>query len=132
MSSEERNEYTPSGTTRRFFKTVYTACGLALTGSFMLIRCGKSEQQQAAEQAGTIAEKHDPADPCSDLSGISDNDIAVREKLGYVKESPLPDNQCQNCNLFLPQKEGQACGGCMLFKGPVYASGYCTYWAPKV
>jgi len=72
------------------------------------------------------------ADPCSDLSGVSENDIELRKKFAYVKESPIADNQCNNCNLFLPPKAGDKCGGCLLFKGPVYPSGYCTYWAPKV
>lgn len=71
-------------------------------------------------------------DPCDDLSGVSQNDIALREKLGYLKESPIEDNNCNNCNLFLPPPADQKCGRCMLFKGPVYASGYCTYWAPQV
>lgn len=71
-------------------------------------------------------------DPCDDLSGVSQNDIALRQKLGYVKESPIEDNKCNNCNLFLPSASNEKCGGCMLFKGPVYATGYCTYWAPRV
>lgn len=71
-------------------------------------------------------------DPCDDLSGVSQNDIDLRQKLGYVNESPIEDNKCDNCNLFLPSSSNQKCGGCMLFKGPVYAAGYCTYWAPRV
>ena len=71
-------------------------------------------------------------DPCADLTGVSQNDIALREKLAYVKESPIADNQCNNCNLYLPPADEKKCGSCMLFKGPVYSAGYCTYWAPKV
>ena len=71
-------------------------------------------------------------DPCNDLSGVSESDLELRKKFAYVKESPISDNQCNNCNLYLPPKDAAACGGCLLFKGPVYPSGYCTYWAPKV
>lgn len=74
----------------------------------------------------------DPGDPCADLSGISESDRALRRQFAYVQESPIPDNQCNNCNLYLPPQEEVACGGCMLFKGPVHADGYCTYWAPTL
>ena len=92
-----------------------------------VVRCsdGKSEENAAHETSAS-------ADPCSDLSGVSENDVELRKKFAYVKESPIADNQCNNCNLYLPPKTQGLCGGCMLFKGPVYSSGYCTYWAPKV
>ena len=73
----------------------------------------------------------EPAD-CKDLTGVSEQDLTLRKKLAYVSESPIQDNQCNNCNLYLPPTADKKCGGCMLFKGPVEAEGYCTYWAPKV
>ena len=103
-------------------------------GSVLLV--GGALAWSSCEQKKTVDEKKPDAvanvDPCDDLSGVSENDISLRQKLGYVKESPIADNQCNNCNLFLPPGEGKACGTCMLFKGPVYAAGYCTYWAPKI
>ena len=131
MSSQDTKIRTQAETRRQFLEKIYNNCGIALAGTLTLIGCGKSDQQ-SAEGSDSSAKQRDPADPCGDLTDVNEKDIALREKLGYVKESPLPDNQCQNCNLYLPPKEGQACGGCMLFKGPVYASAYCTYWAPKV
>jgi len=91
------------------------------------VGCG---EKRDADQA--VPEPQATADPCSDLSGVSKNDIELRAKFAYVNESPIADNQCTNCNLFLPPREGEKCGGCLLFKGPVNPSGYCTYWAPKV
>ncbi len=70
-------------------------------------------------------------DSCSDFSGVSENDLKARQKLAYVNESPMPDMTCSLCNLWLPPQGDKKCGGCMLFKGPVYATGYCTYWTPK-
>jgi hypothetical protein len=72
------------------------------------------------------------SDPCDDFEGMSENDLALRQKFGYVDKSPIPENQCNNCNLYLPASPAKDCGGCMLFKGPVYSSAYCTYWAPRV
>lgn len=71
-------------------------------------------------------------DPCSDYANVPEEDLELRRKFAYVNKSPIPDNQCDNCNLYLPPKEGSSCGACMLFKGPVDPGGYCTYWAPRV
>lgn len=68
---------------------------------------------------------------CDDLSGLSEEDRKLRETFGYVEESQVTDNQCSNCNLWLPNKEDPSCGKCLLFKGPVYAKGHCTSWAPQ-
>jgi hypothetical protein len=111
---------------RRFIEICAGAGTIILSAMLVLDGCSKKDNTEAQAEGKT------PVDPCEDLTGISENDITVRQKLGYVKESPIPDNQCHNCNLYLPPKEGAKCGGCMLFKGPVYASAYCTYWAPKV
>ena len=118
-----------SNSRRLFLHRAWQSCAAFVAAAAAFTGCGKQEKQEK-EDTGTAATS-EPKD-CSDLSNITEEQIAVREKLGYVKESPLPDNQCQNCNLFLPPKEGAKCGGCMLFKGPVYAEAYCTYWAPKV
>ena len=115
------------GSTRRLFiQRTWHSCLALLAAASAFSGCGKADKQE-----DNTAASASPTD-CGDLSGVTQEQIAVREKLGYVNESPLPDNQCQNCNLYLPPKEGERCGGCMLFKGPVYASGYCTYWTPKV
>lgn len=98
-----------------------------VAGVYTLDGCGRGK---TADQEPT--DNHPVITACDDLSNVSKQDIETRQKLGYVKESPIADNQCQNCNLYLPPKNGQACGGCMLFKGPVFPSSYCTYWAPKV
>jgi hypothetical protein len=71
-------------------------------------------------------------DPCEDFSEISAADLQLRKGFGYVEESPLSESRCNNCNLWIPPKEGHTCGGCTLFKGPVYDNGYCTYWAPVI
>ena len=71
-------------------------------------------------------------DPCNDLTGLDEADLKIRTGLGYVKKSPVANMQCSNCNLWLPPAADKKCGGCLLFKGPVDPSGYCTNWAPKI
>lgn len=69
---------------------------------------------------------------CEDLTGLSEDELEKRESLGYEKETPVSDNRCDNCQLYLPPTETRKCGGCQLFKGPVKAGAYCTYWAPRL
>jgi len=86
----------------------------------------------ASKKTAEKEEKKDiKTDPCEDLSGLSKNDIEARTKFAYVNKSPIPDKTCGNCKLHIPPKDGKECGQCLLFKGPVYSSGYCTYWAPQ-
>ncbi|GAB3902802.1 hypothetical protein GCM10028803_30110 [Larkinella knui] len=108
---------------RKFIEQIF-AIGPATLGAGLLISSCQSETSSKQEEpkSGT--------DPCKDFSGVSENDLNTRKKLGYVDKSPQPESKCGNCNLFLPPKVARACGGCLLFKGPVLTSGYCTYWAP--
>lgn len=90
---------------------------------------GDQARKQNTESTG---EETKPSGSCEDFSGVSEAELQKRKSLGYVEKSPIADNQCQNCNLWLPPAGDQECGGCTLFKGPVYSEAYCTYWAPQV
>lgn len=88
---------------------------------------------QSCQSGNGGAEKDDlDVTACNDLSKVSEEEVKKRNGLGYVEVSPMSDKYCNNCQLYLPPKEGQTCGGCALFKGPVFEEGYCTYWAPIV
>ena len=113
---------------RRLFLQKCVSAGMLLTGGALLLPgCNAKEKSSAKEEGGGA-----PPDPCSDYTGLSENDLKARESMGYVKQSPIPEKQCGNCNLWLPPLEGKDCGACQLFKGPVYTAGHCTYWAPQV
>lgn len=109
---------------RAFVARLAFHTGVVLSAGYLVMACDK--KQSARNDDVT------PVDFCDDLSAVSENDLALRKQFAYVDASPIEDSQCDNCNLFLPPKSEQRCGGCMLFKGPVAKSGYCTYWAPKV
>ncbi|MDA0195157.1 MAG: high-potential iron-sulfur protein [Bacteroidetes bacterium] len=94
-------------------------------GSTLLAACGTKEATQQQQ-------KEPVTNACEDLSGLEETDLKTREGLGYVKLTLLSEEQCDNCNLWLPPSEGKECGGCTLIKGPIYPTGYCTYWAPQV
>lgn len=111
---------------RKFVHTCFSVGSLFL-GSLILINCrGKNES------SGTESENKKQStseDPCNDLIDISDGEIKKRESLGYVLKSAVPDNFCGNCAVYIPPKPNEKCGGCILFKGPVYKEGHCVQWA---
>jgi hypothetical protein len=111
---------------RNFIRKYIIGGSVLLNGALLFVSCNSKKKSVEQEQSTSST------DPCSDFSGVSENDRKAREKLGYVSESPNADMKCNNCNLWLPPAAGKACGKCMLFKGPVYATAYCTYWAPQV
>lgn len=88
----------------------------------------------ANDKSGTDALDQDPKqvkkDPCDDMKGVTPAELAKRKKLAYVNKTPIEDNHCSNCALYVPPAKGKPCGGCVLFKGPVRPNGYCAYWAP--
>jgi hypothetical protein len=111
---------------RIFFKRYLSISFGFLGGGLIILSCDAKKNTTRDEHSVNFNI------PCNDLSGLSENDLKIRENLGYVHESPIPDNKCNNCNLWIPPVTEHVCGGCMLFKGPVNSTGYCTYWAPQV
>lgn len=108
-------------TSRRIFLQKCSLQWLALSG--ILFSCSDKKKEEIDALA---------VDQCDDLSKVSEEEITKRKNFGYEVKSSMPDKKCENCNLYIPAKEGQSCGGCILFKGPVFENAYCTYWAPQV
>lgn len=111
---------------REFLRKYFTANAFILGGGFLFSSCEEAPKEQENNQEAYSG------DPCENMTGLSESDLQKREQLGYEKESPIPESECNNCQLYIPAKTEKDCGGCMLFKGPVYAEAYCTYWAPQV
>ncbi len=109
-------------TSRRIFLQKCSFQWLAMIG---IVAQGCSDNKR--EEVDALA-----VDQCDDLSKVSEEEIVKRKNFGYEVKSTMPDKKCGNCNLYIPAKEGQSCGGCILFKGPVFENAYCTYWAPQV
>lgn len=110
---------------RRFIQSSILAGSAILGTGFLISSCGGGETKNSEGNNNTAAS----VNKCDDLTGVSDAEITKRESLGYVDKTPIPESYCANCALFLKPKEGEKCGGCQLFKGPVFDEGYCTYWA---
>lgn len=119
-----------SKTTRRAFLYKMASSSLLIVGGVLWTAC-----QSGKNTKNKTADAEDSTDgfggDCGDYSKLTANDLNARKQLGYEEKSPVAEQECRNCNLWLPPKEGQTCGGCTLFKGPIEPKGTCTYWAPR-
>jgi hypothetical protein len=121
----EQKEYS-----RRKFIHQCAGSGAALLGTlFLLNSCGSNEKP--AEPAAKKEAAAKPADPCSDFSGVSAEELEKRKNLGYTDKSTVPENSCGNCGLYIPPANDTECGRCLLFKGPVRAEGHCVQYVAK-
>jgi hypothetical protein len=87
--------------------------------------CDKKEDKESLQKNN--------ADPCNDLSGLSKDDIEMRNALEYVPNTPDKNKTCLNCEYYhpTPKENKNICGTCDLFPGPVNANGYCNQWYIK-
>ncbi|WP_154856428.1 high-potential iron-sulfur protein [Cyclobacterium xiamenense] len=105
-------------TRRKLITYLFGSTGLV----YLLAQCAPKKKEYSLE---------DITD-CADLTGLDPAELEKRKSLGYESITPISDNRCDNCQLYLPPTVERKCGGCQLFKGPVEAGAYCTYWAPRV
>lgn len=112
---------------REFLNRTFFFLSFGVGAGVVAAGCDSGEGAKDAE----VPEQ--PVNPPSvntqDSSAMTASDVQKRKQLGYVDQTPIADNYCANCALYLQPKEGSTKGGCQLFKGPVEPNGYCTYWA---
>ncbi|HRE51626.1 MAG TPA: hypothetical protein PK339_09400 [Flavitalea sp.] len=112
---------------RRFISQYTTRCAALMGTMFLLYGCGDDEKPAAKEE-----NTDKPAtDRCNDFTGVSEEELDKRKRMAYVDKSQIPDNSCGNCGLYIPWEDQTACGGCLLFKGPVREEGHCIQWVAK-
>ena len=111
---------------------------VGIAGGAALVGCGGNGDGSKTGTSADSTAKKSAEDPtarfggnCGDFSKLTEKDHEMRKNLGYEEVSPTEDTQCQHCNLFLPPRPNESCGGCTLFTGPIEPTGTCTYWAPR-
>jgi len=108
---------------------------VALGSTAILSACGGGQEQ--AEAPAAMEEPAMEAEPmmaeagCSDLSGLAESDVQMRQTLQYVEASADPEKMCSNCQLYVAPEGDAACGGCQIIKGPIAPGGFCTSWSPQ-
>ena len=83
------------------------------TASWVLSGCGGSDLQ------------------CTDTSGLTAQEIQVRQSLEYVDATPFPDKRCSLCRFYTAAQSQSQCGGCQLVKGPIHPDGYCKSYVTR-
>lgn len=68
---------------------------------------------------------------CTDVSGLSPEDIQARVTLEYVDKSPDRSKPCEKCQQWVEPTESGACGGCRVLKGPIHPKGYCKVYVER-
>jgi hypothetical protein len=68
---------------------------------------------------------------CSDVSGLSAEEINARTMTAYVDRSMEIDKTCVACVQYIDAPSG-GCGGCKVLKGPVHPLGTCKLFAKKI
>jgi len=113
-------------------------------GGTWLSACGSSSEQSGSasqQESDTspvvqeeVEEEKEPvpteleANACDDLSGLTEQEIAMREQLQYVAQSEKEGQVCTNCRFWQPAEQEGTCGGCQLIKGPIHPNGWCASW----
>ena len=117
--------------TRRVFLRVAGICGLGGLALPILSGCnGKEEAEELGSQPHNAIEAAKSAgDPCSDLSGLSEEELALRTTFKYEPLASDMAKSCVTCGFYTPGDGGSPCGTCDLMEGPFYAKGTCISWA---
>lgn len=132
-------------TRKEFLANASKLGAAAVIGGTWLSACGSSSSEQSENASQTeddtspvvqqeIEEEKEPvpteleADACDDLSGLTEQEIAMREQLQYVAQSEKEGQVCTNCRFWQPAEQEGTCGGCQLIKGPIHPNGWCASW----
>lgn len=117
---------------RREFLQKLTVFGTAgIVTPIVISACGGGDG--GAGQGGTdeATAVNDANFSCTDTSGLTEQEIQMRENAEYVDATPNPDQYCANCELFEPPAGDAECGGCQVIQGPIHPDGYCTLWVAQ-
>ena len=122
-------------TRRDFIQRLSLFGAIGVGASSVLAACGGEQQAVETPEAPEVpAEEPDMADAdfsCDDVSGLTEQEIAARQSLNYVDESPMEGKYCDNCALYVAAEPGEQCGGCQTIKGPIHPKGYCDIWTAQ-
>jgi hypothetical protein len=112
---------------KHFIKNILFSGAVLFGGSTLLAACGGGEKKSAENKNTNSSAK----DPCSDVSNLSDSDLATRKQFNYKGQTPNSDKFCSNCLHWHPPTNQGPCGTCELVKGPINPNGYCDQWMQK-
>lgn len=68
---------------------------------------------------------------CTDVSGLTPDQVNTRNTLGYEDTSTQAGKNCAKCQQFVAPPSEDKCGTCKVLPGPVHPNGYCRAFTPK-
>jgi hypothetical protein len=120
---------------RTFLKQVIVIGAAGLIAPGLLTACSN---ENAAERIETetgptnkISGETTAPGKCEESANLPASDIAARQAVNYVDESPHADKDCANCRFFKQPEAGAACGGCEIVRGPIAPEAYCNAWVAQ-
>jgi hypothetical protein len=113
---------------RRTFICRASVAGLAAAGVMLgLTACGGGKKEESAPGASATASRP-VADPCNDLTGLTQDELATRTTFKYEAKASDPAKVCTTCNFYHKPVGDSPCGTCTLVKGPIEPGGGCVSW----
>jgi hypothetical protein len=113
---------------RSFLSLTLMGC-LSLSAVSFLASCKKKPEMEQKEPA--MEGKSAAGEPCTDISGLTDQEKQTRIVNNYVDDSTIEGKECDGCSFFIKPASGNPCGTCQIVKGPIDPDGYCTAWVAK-
>jgi len=111
---------------RSFLSLTLMGC-LSLSTISLLASCKKKPEMEKQKEAETAEGK----EPCTDISGPTDQEKQTRTVNHYVDDSTIEGKECEGCSFFIKPAFGDPCGTCQIVKGPIDPDGYCNAWVAK-
>lgn len=68
---------------------------------------------------------------CDSVVGLTPQGMAVRGSVAYVDRSKVPEQNCANCQQYVPAPESGQCGSCKVMPGLAHPKGHCKVWAQR-
>jgi hypothetical protein len=116
---------------RRSFLSLTVMGCLSLSAISLLASCKKKPEMEK-EKGVTMEEgKSTSKEPCTDISGLTDQEKQTRIVNHYVGDSTIEGKECDGCSFFIKPAFEDPCGTCQIVKGPIDPDGYCTAWVAK-
>ena len=78
----------------------------------------------------TSCSKKESTPQCNDVSGLQPAQRTIRQTLQYVDNTTNPEQDCENCALYVAAEAGSSCGTCTSVPGPISPRGWCAAWVP--
>jgi hypothetical protein len=114
---------------KKFLKNIFFSGAVILGGSTLLAACGGGEKKPEGNE--NTSQQSNVNDPCSDVSNLSDAELATRKQFNYTGQTTDSDKYCSNCLHWVPSTGNGPCGTCELVKGPINPNGYCDQYMKK-